>query len=236
MIQDNSPDAEPLGMAIRFKPAGGKATDIVAISHNGFLVSNGEEFLALQKAIAATDPSKAHPWPIEEFLNGHPAALKFVKDPKPVPASLATQAFFSNNAFIFVNRDEVRKAGRYQVLPAGGAQFLDDAAAKAKPANFLLEELKMRLAKGPAQFRLVLQLASGGDVTNDSTVVWPDDRKTVDMGTISLTAVDADSASAEKALAFDPTRLTDGIELSDDPLPALRSRVYALSVAHRLAR
>jgi catalase len=66
--------------------------------------------------------------------------------------------------------------------------------------------------------------------------VWPDSRKTVDMGTISLTAVDADSVSAEKALAFDPTRLTDGIELSDDPLPALRSRVYALSVAHRHTR
>jgi len=38
-------------------------------------------------------------------------------------------------------------------------------------------------------------------------------------------ASDSDSAAAEKALVFDPTRLTDGIELSDDPLPALRSCV-----------
>ena len=233
-IPDSSPDASPRGMAIRFKLPSGKGTDIVALSHNGFVVSNGEDFLALQKAIAATDPSKPHPWPIEAFLGGHPAALKFVQDPKPMPASFATESFFSNNAFIFVSKDGTKQAGRYQILPVGGAQHLDDAAAKAKPPNFLAEELKARLAKGPAKFRLVVQLASAGDATNDSTVVWPEDRKTVELG--SLTAVDADSASAEKALAFDPTRLTDGIELSDDPLPALRSRVYALSVAHRHTR
>ena len=42
-----------------------------------------------------------------------------------------------------------------------------------------------------------------------------------------------DNAAAEKELAFDPTRLTDGIELSDDPLLILRSRVYAISAAPR---
>jgi catalase len=43
----------------------------------------------------------------------------------------------------------------------------------------------------------------------------------------------ADSDTAQKTLVFFPTSLTDGIELSDDPLPALRSSVYALSFAHR---
>jgi hypothetical protein len=33
--------------------------------------------------------------------------------------------------------------------------------------------------------------------------------------------------------AFNPIFLTEGIELSDDPLVPLRSAVYALSVAHR---
>jgi len=234
-IPDSSPSATPRGMAIRFALPGGHATDIVAMSTNGFVVSNGEDFLALQKALAATDPSKPHPWPIEAFLGGHPAALKFVQ-PKPTPVSLATESFFSNNAFVFVNKKGLKQAGRYKILPVAGSQHLDDAAAKAESPNFLFEEIKSRLAQGPAKFRLVLQLASPGDRTDDSTLVWPDDRKTVELGTITLTAVDSDSAAAEKALAFDPTRLTDGIELSDDPLPALRSRVYALSVAHRRAQ
>ena len=59
------------------------------------------------------------------------------------------------------------------------------------------------------------------------------DRKTIDLGTITITTVDPDSDAAQKALAFDPARLTDGIESSDDPLPALRSEVYRLSRIHR---
>ena len=38
-----------------------------------------------------------------------------------------------------------------------------------------------------------------------------------------ITAVVADTDAAQKALAFDPTILTDGIDLSDDELPTLPS-------------
>ena len=55
----------------------------------------------------------------------------------------------------------------------------------------------------------------------------------VELGVITLTSVATDSAAEERKLAFDPTRLTDGIELSDDPLPKLRSLVYAISAAPR---
>ena len=232
-IPDNSPDAGPRGMAIRFKLPGDGKTDIVAMSHNGFVVGTGEEFLALQKAIMATDPSKPHPWPIEEFLGTHPRALKFVQESKVIPASFATEAFFSNNAFIFVNKDGVKQAGRYKIFPVAGRLDLSDAEAKARSVNFLIEELKTRLTAGPIKFRLVVQLPNAGDSTNDSSLVWPDDRKTIDLGTISITSVVADSATTERALVYDPTHLTDGIELSDDPLPALRARVYSLSASHR---
>jgi catalase len=97
-IPDNSPDAQPRGMTVRFKlPSKGK-TDIVAFAHNGFAVGTGADFLALEQSVVATDPSKPHPWPVETFLSSHPAAMKFVTDPKPMPASFATEAFFGNNA------------------------------------------------------------------------------------------------------------------------------------------
>src|SRR5215467_3407775 len=99
-IADTS--AQPRGMAIRFMLPDGGQTDIVALSHNGFIVGTGEDFLALQRAAVATDPSKPHPWPIEAFLGSHPLALKFVQETQVRPASFGTQAFFSNNAFIFV--------------------------------------------------------------------------------------------------------------------------------------
>lgn len=89
------------------------------------------------------------------------------------------------------------------------------------------------MAKGPVQFRLVVQLPNPGDATADPSLVWPDDRKTIDIGTISLTSMVADSDAASRKLAFAPTPVPDGIELSDDPFPALRSAVYTLSVKHR---
>lgn len=232
-IPDNSPDAGPQGMAVRFALPGGGRTDLVLLSHNGFVVGTGEDFLALQKAAVATDPSKPHPWPIEAFLGSHPLALKFVQESQVVPASFAQQAFFSNNAFVFVNKQGVKQAGRYKLLPVAGQQNLSAAEAKTKSPNFLAEELKTRLATGPIRYRVMVQLPNAGDPTNDGSLVWPDDRQTVDVGTLSITSVVADSDAAQKTLVFFPTNLTDGIELSDDPLPALRTSVYALSFGRR---
>lgn len=232
-IPDNSPNAGPRGMAIRFSPPGGGETDIVSMSHNGFVVGTGDDFLALQKAIVATDPAKPHPWPIEAFLMTHPLALKFVQENRVAPASFATESFFSNDAFIFVNSKGKRQAGRYKILPAAGKHDLSDAEAQTRASDFLVQDLKALLAAAPVKYRLVVQLPNAGDSTKDPSLVWPDDRKTIDVGTISITSVDPDSDAAEKTLAFDPARLTDGIELSDDPFPALRSSVYALSVSRR---
>jgi catalase len=233
-VPDNSPNgAGPRGMAIRFNLPGGGQTDLVTFSHNGFAVGTGEEFLALQKAIAATDASKPHPWPIEQFLGVHPLARKFVQDNAVTPASFGTVAYFSNNAFIFVNESGRRQAGRYKILPVAGQRNLSETEAKAKSNNFLFEELKTRLSGGPIQFRLIVQLANPGDQTKDPSLVWPEDRKTVELGTISVTSVVADSDAAQRALVFFPTTLTDGIELSDDPMPALRTSAYALSFARR---
>lgn len=233
IIPDNTPNAGPRGMSLRFKLPGGEETDIVALSVNGFAVSTGEEFLALEKAVVATDPTKPHPWPIEGFLGSHPSALRFVKGTQVVPASFATESFFPNDTFIFVNKAGVKQAGRYQIIPFAGQHDLDDEQAKTKSEGFLFDDLKTRLAAGPIEYHLIVQLPNAGDPTKDPSIVWPEDRKTIDTGTISITSVVADSSAVEKELAFDPTDLTDGIELSDDPFPSLRSRVYSLAVSYR---
>ena len=163
----------------------------------------------------------------------HPRALKFVQEINRVPASFATESFYSNNALIFINSRQERRAGRYQIIPVDGSRYLNEADVKAASPDLLGEELRRRLQDAPVRFRLLLQLAGPGDETDDGSLVWPDDRKKVELGIITITSVVPDSTAAERDLAFDPTRLTDGIELSDDPLPLLRSRVYAYSVAGR---
>ncbi len=53
------------------------------------------------------------------------------------------------------------------------------------------------------------------------------------FGIISIHAPVAESDAAQQKLVFDPANLADGIELSDDQLPAERSAAYAVSFERR---
>jgi len=232
-MPDTHPSYRTRGMAVKFQLPDGKTTDIVCISTNGFPVSNGEDFLGLLQAIAATKPDSPKPTPIETFLGSHPAAAKAVATPQPIPESYATQPFFGVNAFKFTNAEGVTKLGRYQLVPEAGAHFLSDADAEKLPPNFLSDSVKDRLKKGPVKFKLFVQLAQPGDVTNDATVVWPDTNPKVELGEISIAKPDPDSLAAEKKLLFVPTALIDGIAASDDPIIALRGAAYGVSYGRR---
>src|SRR6478672_3327275 len=164
---DNDPQSGPRGMAIRFNLPDKGFTDIVSISHNGFVVGTGEDFLAFFKAIAASGPDASHPSPIETFFGSHPLAAKFAMDVQARPKSYATAAYFGNNAFVFVNGQGKRQPVRYQIIPAAGVVNLDSAAASKQGANYLQEELQRRLTKEPVQFRLFAQLPNQGDPTKD---------------------------------------------------------------------
>ena len=232
-IPDGDPKSNPKGMAIRFSLPGGGTTDIVANGQNGFPAGTPADFVGFLGSFLASSPESPKPTPFEKFLAAHPNTMRFLSTPNPQPASFATYAYFGNNCFLFVNARHQRQATRYQIAPLAGEQHLDPAVAATKEPDFLIEELRNRIAKAPVEFRLQVQIPNAGDPTSDATLVWPDDRKKVVLGTIRLTSVDPQSSEAERNLIFDPTRLLDGIELSDDPLPAFRSRVYSISFARR---
>ena len=220
-------------MAVRFHLPGGGSTDIVANAFNGFAVASGEDFLAFLKAVAASGKDAPKPTELEKFLGSHPKAMKVVMAPKPVPASFATEPYFGVNVFEFTNASGKSRFGRYQLRPEAGTNFFTTDDAAKKPPNFLIDELGERLAKGPAKFRIVVQLAGEGDKVDDATEVWPDDRPTVELGILSITGKVADSDAAQRALAFDPLHLVDGIAASDDPLLEVRTAVYAISRRRR---
>jgi catalase len=52
-------------------------------------------------------------------------------------------------------------------------------------------------------------------------------------GTLELTELETGRDTAGDILVFDPTRVTDGIELTDDPIPRFRSQAYSESVERR---
>ncbi len=235
MIPDADPNTSPRGCAIRFHLADRVHTDIIAHSTNAFPTRTGQEFLEFLRALASSDPKNLSGSPLEAFLGSHPAALAFVQAPKPVPASFAREAYFGITAMRFTNKDGASRYVRYRIMPEAGVDYLTAAAVAAKSANFLFDELAERIAKGPIKLRVVAQLANDGDVVNDATKNWPEDRTLFELGTIALTAPVANDAHEQQWTIFDPLPRVDGIEPSDDPLLELRAAVYLISGRRRRA-
>ncbi|MDU1693102.1 MAG: catalase, partial [Bradyrhizobium sp.] len=136
------------------------------------------------------------------------------------------------NAFMLVNKAGARQAVRWQMLPEK-VVHLDKADAAKRAPDFLMTELPARLKQGPVAFRFMAQLAAAGDDTKDPAKPWPDDRKLVALGTLTIDKAVDDSDAAQKKLLFLPGQLTDGIEASDDPMIDIRNGAYAISFSRR---
>jgi catalase len=233
-IPDNDPARSgPRGIAVRFHLAEHLHTDIVAHSTNGFPVRTGEEFLELLRAAAAFGAGK--PEALGAFLAAHPNAKRFVEAPKPIPTSFARESFFAVTSFKFTNAQGTSRHGRFRIRPEEGTEHLSDEQAAAKSANFLMEEIGQRLARGPVRLGVFVQLAGDGDDVTDSSVPWPEDRTEAPFGTITLSARVDDREPERRKIIFDPIPRVDGIDTSGDPLSEVRSEIYLLSGRRRRA-
>jgi catalase len=233
-IADMDANASPHGLAVRFHLAEHVHTDIIGHTVDGFPTRTGAEFLEMLRAAAASgDPAAAHPAPIEQFLGSHPAALAFVRAPKPAPASFASETYFGVTAMQFSNAGGASRYGRYRIVPEDGNQFLDEKAVASKGPNYLFDELASRANTSPVRFHVDAQLADEGDVTDNATVHWPEDRGTLRLGAIELTRFISDSAAEQRQIIFDPIPRVDGIDPSSDPLLELRAAIYLMSGRRR---
>ena len=219
LVPDNDPNTNPRGFAIRFHLAERAHTDIISHSTDGFPVHTGQEFLEMLRALASSDPSKPGPSPIETFLGSHPKALAFVQTPKPAPSSFAREAYFGITAMRFTDKDGVSRYGRYRIAPEAGIDHLSDAVAATKSPNFLFDELAERIAKSPIAFRIQVQLANDGDIVDDATIHWPQDRTVLELGKLTLTEPVTDNAASSSRLSS--TRFRASQESTPPPIRCL---------------
>src|SRR5215813_6463441 len=230
-VPDGSPAANPHGMAIKYHLPGGTDTDMVTNSLKFFPAGTAEDFRELLQAIIASPPDAPKPTKLEQFFASHPNAPKAFGT-AATPDSYADEEYHGIDAFIFVSKTGQRQAVRYLLVPEKLVHLTPEEAAK-QSADFLTDELTKRIARKPVVFHLKAQLAEPGDQTKDGSQPWPDERKVIELGVLTLNKVVPNSLEVEKKLLFMPTALTDGIELSDDPLPAARAAAYGVSFARR---
>jgi catalase len=230
-LPDGSDLANPHGMAIKYHLPDGSDADMVINSLKFFPVASGEEFRDLFLAIAASPPAAPKPTRFDQFAAAHPAVPAAFAT-VATPDSYADEAYFGVDAFVFVDKAGRRQAVRYQMLPDHVVHLTPGDAAKRDP-NFLATELAERLGRGAVTFHLEAQLADPTDQTRDPTQPWPDSRKVVDLGVLTIRTLVPDSDEAQKTLLFLPTALPDGIEASDDPLIGIRGGAYGVSFSRR---
>ena len=229
---DYAPDVR--GLAVKLYLPDGSRTDIVAQSAPRFPVRTVEAFVELMHA---SHPSPAMPFTLARFLARHPIAARSL----PVnlaalrpPVSYVAIPYYALHAFRWIDGDGGERYVRYTWVPQAPARSLSPLAAKRLGRDYLQHELRERLARGPARFTLELQIAADGDPVDDPTAAWPDDRPRRVAGTLEVTGLETERETGGDVLIFDPTRVTDGIELSADPILQFRSRAYSASVARRM--
>jgi len=228
------PDGAPgniKGIAVKFHMPGGSEADIVMLAVKTFPMATGEGFRDLLMAISESPDGAPKPTRLDEFAASHPTVLASF-DSAGTPDSFAHEEYRGLNAFIFVDKAGRRQAVRYIMTPEDLVYLTAEEAARHSP-DFLIDDLLQRIAKKPVLFHLKAQLAEAGDQTKDPSQPWPKDRQVVELGVLTLHKTLANSREVQKDLLFLPTNLPDGIELSDDRMPVIRSAVYEVAFARR---
>lgn len=220
------------GMAVKLHLDGG-STDIVGLTLPVFFVRTPEDFLAFLEA-QRPDPTTGKPDldRVSEFVGRHPetqGAIGFVMF-SMAPASFAGCTFHGIHAFRMTASDGRQRYVRYRWIPDHPWAGLSQEETRARGTDYLHEELEHRLAAGPVAFGLWLQIAAEDDDPADPTVAWPEDRELVHAGRLVLTEFIGQQCNG---MIFDPTRVVEGIDLSDDPILHARRDAYSVSFARR---
>lgn len=227
------------GMAVKVYLPDESTTDILAITLPAFFVRTPEDLIEFNAA-RRPDPETGQldMDKVGAFLGEHPETVPAVMAAisAPCPASYARLRYNALHAFGFVDADDTLRWGRYTFEPETGEASVPEEETGSLDPEFLAAELAARLESGPAVFFLDVTLAAEGDPLDDPTAEWPAERPRIRVGRLEITELVFDRERGGDVLVFDPTRVPDGIILSDDAILHARPGAYAVSVARRTAR
>jgi catalase len=224
------------GLAVALDLPQGQAFQTAMLSAPVFFVATPQQFVGFLQS-RAPDPATRMPDPakIAAFNAANPETgpqLRWLAA-NPPPASYAAAAYHGINAFSVTNAAGQQSWVRWSFRPAAGTQGLTAEQMQALPDNFLVDELRTRIAAAPAVFNMVVQIAEQGDTLTNPTVEWPAERRTVTVGRLTVTGVSPDDGGACRAQIFNPLVLPAGIAPSADPTLVARPASYAVSAARR---
>jgi catalase len=124
---------------------------------------------------------------------------------------------------------------RWSLLPTAQAVAVSPEELAKRGPDFLEQEITQRVHAAPQRWTLAVTVANPTDRTADPSKAWPEDRRTVQVGTLTVQQIEPEADGPCRDINFDPTVLPSGMRTSDDPFPAARSSAYAKSYDLRTA-
>ncbi len=228
-VPDYDPDVR--GLAVSFHLPDDSRTDILSQTLDHYPFKDQEGFF---DSVRATKPAVSSLARFPGFVARNPRALRFMpsslRTMAALPTSFAARSYKALHAFGWTNAEGMRRWVRYTWLPTVPETNISRKDAKAAGRDYLFDELREHLGREPVRMKLELQIAGEDDDPHDPSNVWPKERERVVVGTLEVTAIDND---ADDGIVFDPMRLTDGIEASNDPALRYRPPVYTISHERR---
>ncbi len=235
----NAPDTakSARGMALEFRLPDGQLQHMTMLNTPVFGAASPKTFLDLQLAMRP-DPATGKPDPekIKAFKASHPdnlAQAQFLDRHNP-PVSYANSAYFGIHTFKFINKDNQTTLVRWEYVPQDGEKRLTNDELKTAGANFLEPALIRRAQRGPIRWDMVVTIGEPGDPEDNPTLAWPEARRKIKVGTLTITAAMPQEGAECERINFDPLVMADGIAATDDPVLQFRSAAYAVSFAKRL--
>jgi catalase len=220
------------GLGVMISTPDGQQWRMAMINAPIFAVSTPDGFHALQLASSSAEPDA-----MAKFIGAHPEFGPFGAwaTKGSWTGSYAEEPYNGLNSFIFTDSSGNDHAVRWSLAPA--AQPVDvspDELAKRGP-DFLETEIVERIKSGPLRWTMRVTVANSGDQTADPTKAWPEDRRSVEVGSLVVHETETEADGPCRDINFDPTVLPNGIRTSDDPFPAARSAAYRVSYDRRTA-
>jgi len=220
------------GMGLQISASDGQIWRAAMIDAPYFPVATPQAFYALLVASASKDPNA-----MKDFVAAHPELATFGAWAKSAPwtGSFAEETYNSLNSFVFTNANGAKSIVRWSLVPSAQPVSVPPEELAKRGPNFLQEEITQRIKGGPLRWTMTVTVADPGDPIADPSKPWPQNRRTITVGTLVVQQIEPEQDGPCRDINFDPTVLPSGIGTSDDPFPAARSSAYRRSYDLRTA-
>jgi catalase len=226
------------GFSFRIDAGGAGESEFVMINAPINFAKSPTQMLAFLQARVPGADGKPDADKIKAFTDANPETTgqgRYLAS-KPIVGSWVGTSYWAVHPYKLTSASGATQLVKFRMVPLAGEIGLTDDEAKAKPADFLVDDLSGRIAaKTPAGFEMVAMMGKAGDEKTNATQLWDDEdkRPQVKLGTLAITAIEKNE-TCDGAI-FDPTNLAAGLSgPTDDPLFTARQPAYAISISNRL--